>query len=901
MRAAGHRVAAAFGYETLVDLALSRPHERRYLRAAIPLWVLGRDKKKLRAALLKHPVNPTHHFWRMLAGPARCPFVKVELLLRNPGRLPGVAGWPTLVPATSPCPPALLASHLLVKGGVDDGAWPARRAADAAPLPTLALRRRCLIIAELSIPQCRKYRVDQKAEMFRLLDTDCTILSWRDTERAANLLQTHSIVIFYRVPATAAVRRLIAEAQCLGLSVWFEIDDLVFDPEDYSQNPNLKQLPAQEVRGLLQGVEAYRQALALCRNAIASTAVLAERMRAVGQGNVLVVENALDSETLTLIEGLRPRAADGRIRLFYGSGTRTHDSDFALIAPALLRVAHRHPTMDIVLMGELALPPDLAALGERVRRLPGKPYGEYLALLAEADITVAPLVPGAFNDSKSNIKFLEAAMAGVPAVCSPRSAFAQVIEHGRTGFLAEGEEEWFDALDALAADPALRARLANAAREAVLRRYEPAVVARQQLAPLLHSGPARSDPRLHVLMVNAFFAPQTFGGATVLMEALARQLQARGDTRVSIFTTAPSGKVPLHGLQRESQDGMTVFRLGVQDQPNWTDVYWSDSFAELFREALRALAPDAVHIHCVQGIGGALVAACRAEGIPVAITLHDAWWLCQRQFLVTEQGRYCGQWRIDPKQCAACVDAPVEDRDRDQRLRGALTAADLLLAPSEHWRRFHIDNGVSPARIVTNTNGILVPRNAAPNDGPARLRFGFVGGAEPVKGYPLIRRVFQTLPRGDWELVLVNPEGAPARQHAWRANGRVRHVPPYQPTSADMFFSNIDVLLFPSQWPESFGLTVREALARHKWVIATDAGGQAEAVIPGVNGTLIPLGDDPEPLRHAVEALLNRQPELRGWHNPMAGSIRSVDDQTEELHSVLLGLTRIPHAATPSP
>jgi hypothetical protein len=114
MRAAGHRVAAAFSYTSLVNLALTRPAERQYLRFAIPLWVLRRNKKELRAAFMNHPVNPTHHFWRVLAGPARCPFIKVELLLRNPGRLPAVAAWPNLVPETSPCPPAMLASHLLL-------------------------------------------------------------------------------------------------------------------------------------------------------------------------------------------------------------------------------------------------------------------------------------------------------------------------------------------------------------------------------------------------------------------------------------------------------------------------------------------------------------------------------------------------------------------------------------------------------------------------------------------------------------------------------------------------------------------------------------------------------------------------------------------------------------------
>lgn len=80
------------------------------------------------------------------------------------------------------------------------------------------------------------------------------------------------------------------------------------------------------------------------------------------------------------------------------------------------------------------------------------------------------------------------------------------------------------------------------------------------------------------------------------------------------------------------------------------------------------------------------------------------------------------------------------------------------------------------------------------------------------------------------------------------------------------FFDDIDVLLFPSQWKESFGLTVREALAWNVWVIATDAGGVVEDLVNGENASIIPLDGDHVPLQHATElydyfnALLEAQP-----------------------------------------
>jgi glycosyltransferase involved in cell wall biosynthesis len=228
---------------------------------------------------------------------------------------------------------------------------------------------------------------------------------------------------------------------------------------------------------------------------------------------------------------------------------------------------------------------------------------------------------------------------------------------------------------------------------------------------------------------------------------------------------------------------------------------------------------------------------------------------------------------------------------RNIRLRQALDAADLLLTPTAHWQRFHIENGFAAHRVRVNENGCSLPGHASPNKGPARLRFGFVGGAEPVKGFPLLKRTFEALERDDWELIVVNHGLVIGSDKftgmRWAAKGSVRLVPPFDAASRDEFFDSIDVLLFPSQWPESFGLTVREALARNKWVIATGGGGAAEAVIPGVNGSLIPLGDDIGPFRKAVEDLLDRKPSLAGWVNPAAERIRDYPAQASELREIL--------------
>jgi glycosyltransferase involved in cell wall biosynthesis len=125
---------------------------------------------------------------------------------------------------------------------------------------------------------------------------------------------------------------------------------------------------------------------------------------------------------------------------------------------------------------------------------------------------------------------------------------------------------------------------------------------------------------------------------------------------------------------------------------------------------------------------------------------------------------------------------------------------------------------------------------------------------------------------------------------SWSVPGTLKIVPSYTQASIDSFFSDIDVLLFPTQCKESFGLSVREALIRDVWVISTDAGGAIEDIVPGENGDVIPLDDDGTKLAEAIGSLLADPSRLDDYRNPYAGQIRLFDDQAKELGGLLAGI-----------
>ena len=92
LRQRGITAGAEFGYETVLD----------WTAAHMPEWCNavcrprpGEDwEKQVRERLRRHAFNPTHFFWLPLLR-LGFPFVKRDLLLKNPGFVPGVSNWKT--------------------------------------------------------------------------------------------------------------------------------------------------------------------------------------------------------------------------------------------------------------------------------------------------------------------------------------------------------------------------------------------------------------------------------------------------------------------------------------------------------------------------------------------------------------------------------------------------------------------------------------------------------------------------------------------------------------------------------------------------------------------------------------------------------------------------------------
>lgn len=91
--------------------------------------------------------------------------------------------------------------------------------------------------------------------------------------------------------------------------------------------------------------------------------------------------------------------------------------------------------------------------------------------IADADIGVSWLPDHPWSHGKCGLKVLQYMAAGLPVVANPLGVHCEMVEHGRTGMLAETPQQWAECLAELAADCDLRRKLGRRAREVVERRY----------------------------------------------------------------------------------------------------------------------------------------------------------------------------------------------------------------------------------------------------------------------------------------------------------------------------------------------------------------------------------------------------------------------------------------------
>ena len=757
---------------------------------------------------------------------------------------------------------------------------------------------RWLFIASKDLPQCFLYRVEQKRQQLESLYCDVEIIYIQElnTWCIANKLLLADRLVVCRLPGNYAVLRVIELAHRFGVEVLYDIDDLIFDAENFP--PPLSSyggtISESVHAGLAMDAPAFMAAMKQADRLIFSTPTLARRwqdMHSDLSKPVHVLPNLAPPELLRAGINASSRLEQHHqepLRLLVSSGTLAHKQVWEEeLAPALQEILQRYPEIQLDLVGSVLWPDHLQEieLSSRIRSVPFSEYPSYLNHLKRAHIGLAPLEPGIVTDAKSAIKWMEYSMLGLASVVSPTATYRDDLSEGENVLFASDREGWVSAMDRLISDKSLRVEMAKRAHDHAKDLFGPGV-GEQFWTDLRQISSAQNDSLAaeqaavcrKILVINCFFAPQSVGGATRVAQDRVLELVGMGRDNVEVTVLCveldpwqgPSGALGMP-LDIHHWHGARVVRLGAQNKP-W-DWHHDGDVERFCREWFELEAFDEIEAHAMQILTAAPLRVALEQGIPYRVVLHDGWWLSQLQFLTRSDGT-----AVDPAEPLSDIDPNADDTEKSASLERRrdlfeiLAGAQERLAVSEAFAELHrraglMDVGVRVNRVPTQaTNRRRVP-GCSQRGSEQWVRICMIGGMAVHKGYPVFRAALQQAGLTDKVLVTVIDhllqEDDPSYELSWEETP-VRFMPPVPMDCMDQFYAAQDVLVAPSIWPESFGLVTREALNAGLWVIASDIGALAEPIEQGRNGFKVApndIGALAEALKASVQHLLDQVPQ----------------------------------------
>jgi len=247
----------------------------------------------------------------------------------------------------------------------------------------------------------------------------------------------------------------------------YDIDDNIFDvPLD---NPAAYVIKKDQY-------EAARAIMSVCDVVTTTTEILKEQLKC--PDKTIVVPNAIDFDDGYPAKYLGQ--PDNYKRILW-MGSATHNQDWLQCADAVDRVMRERGDVRLVIIGSMPKTleqyvgdPRRPWYKKRIEFEKFKHVETYVLTTKQlrANCGLAPLQESVFNSSKSNIKWLEYTGAGVPTIASNVSPYKEDIVHGTNGFLANTENEWYQAITNLLDAPDICTSVVSAAKKSIEQKFD---------------------------------------------------------------------------------------------------------------------------------------------------------------------------------------------------------------------------------------------------------------------------------------------------------------------------------------------------------------------------------------------------------------------------------------------
>jgi glycosyltransferase involved in cell wall biosynthesis len=283
--------------------------------------------------------------------------------------------------------------------------------------------------------------------------------------------------------------------------------------------------------------------------------------------------------------------------------------------------------------------------------------------------------------------------------------------------------------------------------------------------------------------------------------------------------------------------------------------------ASRFGRLLDLSRPDLVHAHNIYaGLTPRILDEATARGVPSVLTLHDYKLACP-SYLMLCRGQVCDACvggtfaHCLLRRChkdSYFVSAVTMVEATFNALTGKWQQARFLICPSKFVRNTMIRHGLPAEKLRHVPNGIdLNEWSCGPADGGYLL---YVGRISPEKGVDTLVRASVRSPL-PLRIVGDGPDRPRLEALAAKLGAAVHFEGQKDAPAVRALLHGAAALLVPSVCNENAPITIVEAMASGKAVVASNIGGIPEMVQDGETGLLVTPGDV-ESLRHAIATVV---------------------------------------------
>jgi len=364
---------------------------------------------------------------------------------------------------------------------------------------------------------------------------------------------------------------------------------------------------------------------------------------------------------------------------------------------------------------------------------------------------------------------------------------------------------------------------------------------------------------MRILHLVHQYMPEYVGGTELYTQWLARGLSRRGH-EVTVFYRRSAEGV---GHEVLSEDGLRIWAAwtGVQSPTRrFLATFGDPSMVRVFERALEETRPELVHVQHLMGLPVALIQSIQQQGLPFMITLHDYWWICANAQLLTNYSQQLCEGPRAYLNCARCALARAGRSQlapalpalagwlawRNYLLRRVMQAASWLIASTEFVQSWYAAHGAPTRSLMVIPPGLEL----APTPRPMRksndsVHFAYIGGLAWQKGVHILVDAFSQV-KGAADLWIAGDESFdPAYVARLRAlaSPNVRFLGRLAREQVWDTLTQVDVIVVPAIWYETFSFIVSEAFAVGVPVVASRLGPLADRVHDGIDGLHVPPGD----------------------------------------------------------